>query len=207
MGEFLFFWDHKEAAMGRQQHSAEQIIEHQHQKRTSHEKLAGHCLLFLSYILLSSGAFAFHSVCGSGEPEETLVVRVVDGDTFVVSWNGTQQRVRLIGVDTPESNRNAKVYRDASRSGRSIEILIEEGKRAKEFVKRLLHPGDLVRLEFDVQQRDRYRRLLAYVYLSDGRMLNEVLLQEGYASIMTVPPNVKHVENLLKAYRSGSHWY
>jgi len=58
-----------------------------------------------------------------------------------------------------------------------------------------------VRLEFDVQQKDRYGRLLAYVYLPDGRMLNEVLLEEGYAALLTVPPNVKYAERLRKAQK------
>lgn len=59
----------------------------------------------------------------------------------------------------------------------------------------------MVRLEFDMQPRDRYGRLLAYVWLPDGRMLNEVLLEEGYAMLLTVPPTVKYVERLRKALR------
>ena len=63
--------------------------------------------------------------------------------------------------------------------------------------------GDTVQIEFDVQQRDKYRRLLGYVYLADGRMLNEEIIKSGYASLMTYPPNVKYQDRFLKAYRAA----
>ena len=56
-------------------------------------------------------------------------------------------------------------------------------------------------MEFDVQKRDKYGRLLAYVYLSDGKMVNEEIVKAGYANFMTYPPNVKYQEKFLKAYR------
>ncbi|RME11542.1 MAG: thermonuclease, partial [Aquificota bacterium] len=64
-----------------------------------------------------------------------------------------------------------------------------------------LPKGETVYLEFDVQKTDRYGRLLAYVWLSDGRMLNEVLVKEGYAMVYTIPPNVKYQERFLQAQR------
>ena len=88
--------------------------------------------------------------------------------------------MRLIGVDTPES-----VHPDASKN-------IAEGKIASEFTRSQLE-GREVKLEFDVQERDRYGRLLAYVWV-DGIMFNKTLLSEGYAQIATFPPNVKYVE-------------
>jgi micrococcal nuclease len=60
-----------------------------------------------------------------------------------------------------------------------------------------------VKMEFDVQRRDKYGRLLAYLYLSDGRMLNEEIVKAGYANLMTIPPNVKYQERFLKAYREA----
>lgn len=108
------------------------------------------------------------------------VLRVVDGDTFVINYNGTEEKVRLIGIDTPES-----VHPDAERNSAA-------GITASDYTKSLLE-GKSVTLEFDVQERDTYGRLLAYVYV-DGYMLNKKLLEEGYAVMATYPPNVKYVE-------------
>lgn len=107
------------------------------------------------------------------------VTRVVDGDTIKVNFNGKEESVRLIGIDTPES-----VHPDAAKN-------VAEGKTASEYTKSLLE-GKEVTLEFDVQERDQYGRLLAYVYIG-GTMVNKLLLQEGYAQVSTYPPNVKYV--------------
>jgi len=109
------------------------------------------------------------------------VIRVVDGDTFVVDFNGTEEKVRLIGIDTPES-----VHPDADRNSAA-------GVTASDYTKSLL-TGKSVELEFDVQERDKYGRLLAYAYL-DGYMLNKKLLEDGYAVVSTYPPNVKYVDD------------
>jgi micrococcal nuclease len=110
---------------------------------------------------------------------QAQVLRVIDGDTIEVSWGDTKEKVRLIGVDTPES-----VHPDQSKN-------VPYGKIASEFTKSTLE-GQTVGLEFDVQERDRYGRLLAYVYLGDI-MFNKLLLDEGHASISTFPPNVRYV--------------
>ena len=108
------------------------------------------------------------------------VVRVVDGDTLIIEMEDKEERVRLIGVDTPES-----VHPDASKN-------VETGKIASDFTKSRLE-GEYIELEFDVQERDRYGRILAYVW-HDGEMYNKVLLREGYAQVATFPPNVKYVD-------------
>lgn len=108
------------------------------------------------------------------------VVKVVDGDTILVDFNGTQEKVRLIGIDTPES-----VHPDQSRN-------VPEGKVASDFTKNALTDKD-VKLVFDVQERDKYGRLLAYVFV-DGVMFNKTLLSAGMAKVATYPPNVAHVD-------------
>ncbi len=113
------------------------------------------------------------------------VKRVTDGDTLVLT---SDERVRLIGIDAPESRPNLRAEEQAAKEGRDLKAIIEMGKEATEFVKTLVNPGDEVKLEFDVEKRDRYRRLLAYVCLSDGRMLNEEIVKAGYANLLTVPP-------------------
>ncbi|MDI9476853.1 MAG: stalk domain-containing protein [Natronincolaceae bacterium] len=115
------------------------------------------------------------------------VTRVVDGDTFIVDFNGKEERVRLIGVDTPES-----VHPDASKN-------VIEGETASEYTKSILENKE-VGLEFDVQERDHYGRLLAYVWIG-GQMFNKTLLQEGYAQVATYPPNVKYVGEFTEIQR------
>jgi micrococcal nuclease len=77
------------------------------------------------------------------------------------------------------------------------------GKKATRYVKGLVKPGDLITIELDVQERDRYGRILGYVYLSNGKMLNEEIVKAGYAMIMTIPPNVKYKDRFLKAYQEA----
>ncbi len=77
------------------------------------------------------------------------------------------------------------------------------GKRATEYVESLVKAGDLITIEFDAQQKDRYGRLLGYVYLSNGKMLNEEIVKAGYANVMTIPPIVKYQDRFLKAYKQA----
>ncbi len=122
------------------------------------------------------------SAAGTGR-----VVRVIDGDTVVVDVGGTDEHVRLLGIDTPESV-----------DPRSpVECF---GKEAALRTTALLPPGTEVRLVRDVEARDRYSRLLAYLYrVDDGTFVNLALVSEGYASVLTYPPNVAHAEELRAA--------
>lgn len=129
------------------------------------------------------------------------VVTVVDGDTLKVNLAGRIESVRLIGIDTPESKVNTKAKKDASRSHQDIQTIVNLGKAACIFTKSLVKPGDLVRIEQDIQPRDRYGRILGYVYLKSGKMLNKEIISAGFASVMTIPPNILHQSEFLKAYR------
>jgi micrococcal nuclease len=139
---------------------------------------------------------------------KAVVVDVIDGDTIKVKLDsGIRENVRLIGVDCPEVWENEKFARDMKRERRhSARELLKLGQRAKEFTQARCSPGDIVRLEPDVERRDRYGRLLAYVWIRNPLsapelggnrgwdMLNAELLRAGLATTMTIPPNVKHVE-------------
>lgn len=121
------------------------------------------------------------------EPPSTTgtvpVARVVDGDTIDVTiWDETR-RVRLLLVDTPEVHGGKECY----------------GPEASEYVSSLLPEGSAVRLERDVTDTDRYGRLLRYVYLEDGRMLNELLLEGGYAMLYDSGDMEQHEERLRDA--------
>jgi micrococcal nuclease len=123
------------------------------------------------------------------EGVDVPVTRVVDGDTIRVDWNEQNERVRYIGVDTPETVHPRK----------AVEHF---GPEASEANRRLVE-GKTVRLVFDVQQRDRYGRLLAYVYLPDGTFVNAALIEQGYAQVMTIPPNVRHQDLFVRLSREA----
>jgi micrococcal nuclease len=107
------------------------------------------------------------------------VTRVVDGDTIRVEINGTEYRVRYIGIDTPET---VEPRRPVGCFGK------EASKRNSQLVE-----GQMVGLEKDVSETDGFDRLLRYVWVGD-RMVNAALVQEGYALASTYPPDVKYAE-------------
>ena len=132
------------------------------------------------------GGLALHS-CGSAPrpasppPASCVVGRVGDGDTFTCRDG---RKVRLLGIDTPELAQG------------------EPGRQAHAALSRLLPLGTAVRLERDVAPRDRYRRELAYVW-AGSRMVNETLVREGWATIYTLPPNVKYADRLERAQKEA----
>ncbi|MDD2679399.1 MAG: thermonuclease family protein [Candidatus Omnitrophica bacterium] len=130
---------------------------------------------------------------------DILVTRVVDGDTLVLE---TGERVRLIGIDTPEIHASNKLYRDSQRTNQDVTTIQKMGQRAYAFTKNLVE-GRRVSLEFDVEKYDKYDRLLAYVYLKDGTFVNAEIVKQGYASLMTYPPNVKYADLFLKLYQEA----
>ena len=128
------------------------------------------------------------------------VVFVYDGDTIKLSDG---EKVRFVGIDTPESSKNKKLLRDARRSGTAVDDILRMGHRAGVYTKSLLE-GRKVRLEFDIERRDKYGRLLAYVYrVDDGLFVNEDIIRNGYAYPMTIPPNIRHAEKFRQAFRDA----
>jgi micrococcal nuclease len=150
-------------------------------------------LVLASAIYMGVKALPFPKAAAAKD-EFSVVSRVVDGDTLKLANN---DRVRLIGVDTPEVHYSDKLLRDARKSRKDIKEIQEMGKKASEFTKALCD-GKRVRLEYDVEKRDRYGRLLAYVYLEDGTFVNAKILEEGYGQVMTIPPNVRYADRFLK---------
>jgi len=132
-------------------------------------------------VLLAVGLAALAGA-HAGAGERVRVVRVIDGDTLVVAGG---ERVRLIGVDTPEL--------------RPVECY---GRAATAELRRLVGGGQ-VRLERDVDERDRYGRLLAYVRRDDGLFVNAELVRRGFAQPLTVPPNVRHAARFRRLAREA----
>ena len=135
--------------------------------------------------------------------EKAVVKRIIDGDTISVFSGGKILKIRLIGIDTPESKGNDNAFRDSNRSGKDIEVIISQGKQATAYIKKHLKKGDPVTLEFDIVKYDKYGRSLAYVYLSDGTFLNDLIISSGYASPLTIAPNVKHKDIFIKSFQTA----
>lgn len=118
------------------------------------------------------------------------VIKVIDGDTFWVKDGEISFKVRLIGVDAPEV-RNSRYKKKGY-----------FGVESKDYVT-MLTLDQRVRLEYDVQKKDRYGRQLAYVFLQDGTLLNADLVAKGYAVVDTYPPNIKYVEKFIELQRAA----
>lgn len=168
--------------------------------------------ILLASCLVTFGACATHAVDLSvqapatfaeepGGYEEARVTRVVDGDTIEVEITaieegpgsgdavvGYQYDVRFLGIDTPES----------VKPGSPVECF---GKEASAAAKAFLD-GQTVRLVKDVEEEDRFGRILRYVYVGE-EMANARLVINGYASVFTYPPNVRHAELFVQLEREA----
>lgn len=142
--------------------------------------------------------FLIISACdsGGGSNEENStdfikVTKVIDGDTFWAD-NGTEKgiKVRLIGVDAPETRKSAT---------KDVGFF---GEESKQYLTELLLSKP-VRLVSDVDSLDRYGRTLSYVYLKDGTFVNAELIKNGYATVITIPPNVKYADFFVKLQREA----
>ena len=135
-------------------------------------------------LLLTDGDGPERGESSAGSSDQrvgAVVTRVIDGDTAEMKLddNGGEEGVRFIGVDTPES----------VAPGQPVECF---GKKASRFTTSLIE-GERVELRFGAERRDRYDRLLAYVYL-DERFVNADLVRLGYARTLEIAPNVDHAE-------------
>ena len=145
--------------------------------------IAGRFTLLIASLVLIFSAVAC-SLTDNGDNETTsgangglaTVVRIIDGDTIDVDINGETQRIRYIGVNTPE--RDEICYAEATAANRDL----VEGKR--------------VRLEKDQSETDRFDRLLRYVYVGDT-FVNAALVQSGYAEAVSYPPDTREFDNFV----------
>jgi micrococcal nuclease len=137
--------------------------------------------LVLLAVAIAVAAIGGGKLAGSTRSDSARVIRVVDGDTVVVQSGGRQEKVRYIGIDTPES----------VKPGTPVQCFAKAASAAN---KRLIE-GQAVKLVPDAEALDRYGRTLAYVYrASDGLFVNAELVKAGYARTLTIPPNVAHAD-------------
>jgi micrococcal nuclease len=128
----------------------------------------------------------------ASDDDSVRVVRVVDGDTIIVEIDGREERLRYIGVDTPESVQPNTPVECFGKEASAENARLVEGKR--------------VELERDVSNRDRFDRLLRYVYVVENGQrifVNEALVANGFAYASTFPPDVKHEDTLRAAQREA----
>lgn len=136
----------------------------------------------LAYILISALVFIFCAPrSGYASPaynDNAEVVRVQDGDSIILKIHGRKEKVRLIGIDAPELKQKPW------------------GNEAKRHLKGLI-AGSSIKVETDIVKRDKYGRLLAYLWTSGGRFINLDMIKGGYAVLYTISPNVRY-ENKLR---------
>ncbi len=126
----------------------------------------------------------------TSEAAQRIKAAVIDGDTLTIAGRHghTRQRelIRMIGIDAPEIGQRPW------------------GQRAKQHLQNLIRKqGGAVRLEHDVEQRDRYGRQLAYVWLDNGTLLNQRMVRDGYALAVTIPPNVRYASRIADAQKKA----
>ncbi|MCS7164108.1 MAG: thermonuclease family protein [Thermodesulfovibrio sp.] len=142
-------------------------------------------ILLLTLLLINTS-----TSCSSKTPDYYKVTEIHDGDTITIikeSFLGIfvkTERVRLIGIDAPELEQEPW------------------GRRAKNYLRKLIKESDWqIKIELDVQHRDKYGRILAYVWDKNGNMINYMMIRNGYAMLYTIPPNVKYVDLFVEAQR------
>ncbi|MGB0113820.1 MAG: thermonuclease family protein [Ilumatobacteraceae bacterium] len=152
-------------------------------------------------ILLLAGVLGLATGCWNDDPPTgdglAVVTHIVDGDTIDVEIDGREERVRLIGIDTPETKK----------PNSPIECF---GPEASAFTTSLLPLGTIVRIERDVVARDDYGRLLGYVYVpgdddgsSDDVFVNDAIIRGGYAVPLSIAPNTVHADGFVEAAREA----
>jgi micrococcal nuclease len=149
--------------------------------------LAWWCKILKALLVpLGIGAFLWGCEGRQWPPREGTVERVVDGDTIILTGGG---KVRYLGIDAPEMPKD----------GQPEEFLASE---AKEENARLVY-NQTLRLEFDLERYDQYGRLLAYLFLPDGKMVNAELVRRGLARVYLIPPNLHYQTALVDCQRQA----
>jgi len=145
------------------------------------------CILILSIISLAHGKKERYSPPDNRAAGKTVFVgKIYDGDTISAFVNGHFEKIRLIGIDAPEKDQRPW------------------GRKARECLGSLISAADSrVSLEYDIDKRDKYGRILAYIWTQNGQMINEEMMKNGCAVLFTFPPNVRYAERFLVAQKKA----
>lgn len=140
--------------------------------------------IYLFLLLLTFSACEIDSGTYTNESGETFykISKIVDGDTIhLIDENGETLKVRLIGIDAPESRDSQYKKKEPF------------GEEATLFLTKLIG-NSKIRLEYDINPVDKFGRTLAYTYTEDGTFLNAEMVKQGYARTMTIQPNSKYAD-------------
>lgn len=144
-------------------------------------------LTVISLLLGAVGKFDSYDRKGKDTDASIMVEKVFDGDTISARIGHQTEKIRLIGIDAPEMGQKPW-----------------GGKARKHLESVLTAYSWRVVIEYDVEKRDKYGRILAYLKTGDGKLVNAEMLRDGYAVLFTFPPNVKHVDELMAAQKQAS---
>lgn len=158
---------------------------------------------------LSSSESAVSQHHQAGERIRCKVLKVYDGDTLACDLNGNgrvdkpQEKIRLLGIDTPETRFSAKLKRKQKTSTPKDEPYAQE---AREFLLQKV-ADQTVYLQFDRERTDRYGRTLAFVYgnESDDKSMNQKLIEQGFAAILFIDPNRQFKSQFKQAEKEARH--
>ncbi|MFA5403962.1 MAG: thermonuclease family protein [Ignavibacteria bacterium] len=151
-------------------------------------KLTRKILSTIASLIIIIGAVVYYYINSSTDTKQVdntkeiiIVKRVVDGDTFELS---SGEKVRLLGIDTPEKYESKKLEKDVEAKGQDKKTIKKLGKLASDYVKNFVE-GKKVILEKEpnYEDKDRYGRLLRWVYLEDGTFVNGKIVKDGYAQV------------------------
>jgi len=146
---------------------------------------------------------SFTVVCSVSAQERAILLQIVSGDLLKVLYHDREEYVRLRGVETPDSHYTEDNVRWADTfhvERNSITIL---GKKAVYFLSTLMKRGDCLVMEFDDKHRDEFDNLVAYVSLRNGKMINELVLREGYGYLYIPSFSGRYAAKLREAQRSA----
>jgi micrococcal nuclease len=153
------------------------------------KKRRGVNIIALIFFILAAGFYLIsekYPLAGKQPDTYVSVTTIHDGDTVSVLLDKQQEKIRLIGIDAPEIGQKPW------------------GENSKKYLESILNASEQrVRIESDVEKRDTYGRMLAYLWTTKGEMVNVLMLRGGYAMLYTFPPNVKHVNELTEAQKAA----
>ena len=143
-------------------------------------------VLLIACIFLLCGLIGTSSSNAGKAPGTVRVEKIYDGDTIGVFISGHFEKIRLIGIDAPEMDQRPW------------------GRKAKDCIKSLISATDSkIFLEYDIVRRDKYGRILAYIWTQDRKMINEEMVKKGCAVLFTFPPNVRYAERFRAAQKTA----
>ena len=144
------------------------------------------CIFILAVISLAYGIKERHFPDNKGVGKFVLSEKIYDGDTIGALVDGRFEKIRLLGIDAPEMDQRPW------------------GKKARECLSSLISAtGSRISLEYDIDRRDKYGRILAYVWTQYGQMINEEMMKNGCAVLFAFPPNVRYAERFRAAQKKA----